>query len=98
MILVAVAKYVFENHLYKFKGQVYRQRTGGPIGDNSTCDAADIIMWIFTLGYKKALANLGILQHTILLKIYVDDLNQVGLRLPYGSIFRKEKLYIPGEG
>ena len=32
------------------------------------------------------------------MKIYVDDLNQVGLRLPYGSIFRKGKLYIPGEG
>ena len=92
MTLVAVAKYVFENHLYKFKGQVYCQKTGGPIGDNSTCDAASIVMWIFTLGYKKALANLGILQHTILLKIYVDDLNQVGLRLPYGSIFRKGKL------
>ena len=53
-------------------------------------------MWLFTIVYKKALASLGILSSTILLKIYVDDLNQVELRLPYGSIYRKGRLHIPG--
>ena len=34
----------------------------------------------------------------ILLKLYVDDLNQAGLCLPLGSKYVRGKLYIPGQG
>ena len=76
MTMIAVTKEIFENHLYKFNGQFYRQRTGGPTGDNATNDTADIIMWIFIVGYKRALFRLGIYKETVLLKVYVDDFNQ----------------------
>ena len=32
------------------------------------------------------------------MKIYVDDLNQVGYCLPLGSRYENGKLYIPGKG
>ena len=44
------------------------------------------------------LSRLDILGETILLKVYVDDLNQAGLRLPYGTTFIRGRLYIPGRG
>ena len=81
--ICTVARYTFENHLYKFNGQVYRQTSGGPIGDNATNDAANIVMWQFIIGYRKMLARLDLLSQSVLLKVYVDDLNQAGLRLPY---------------
>ena len=50
LTLMAVASHVFQNHLYKFNVQVYRQASGGPIGDNATNDAANIVMWMFIIG------------------------------------------------
>ena len=85
LTLMAIPKEIFLNHLYKFNGQVYKQRSGGPKGDNATNDAADIVMWIFIVYYKRSLSRLGISRETVLLKVYVDDLNQAGLRLPYGT-------------
>ena len=82
----------------KFNGQVYKQRSGGPIGDNATNDAADVVMWIFITHYKRSLSRLGISKETVLLKVYVDDLNQAGLRLPYGTQYIRGRLYIPGRG
>ena len=98
LTLMAIAKEIFQNHLYKFNGQLYKQRSGGPIGDNATNDAADVVMWIFITHYKRSLSRLGISKETVLLKVYVDDLNQAGLRLPYGTQYIRGRLYIPGRG
>ena len=44
------------------------------------------------------IVRLSLLQQTVLLKIYVDDLNQAGLCLPLGTRYARGKLYIPGHG
>ena len=88
----------FTNHLYQFKGQVYKQKDGGPIGDNATNIAADLIMCSFIGGYRQKLQKLGLNDSIKLLKVYVDDLNQVARCLPVGPRYMAGKLYVPGEG
>ena len=77
---------------------MYKQINGGPIGENFTTIAAEIVMYRFAKKYKVILAHTGLLKDTILCKIYVDDLNQVSRILPYGTFFESGKLYIPGKG
>ena len=55
-------------------------------------------MYRFIHRYKQRLANLHLLDKTVLLKVYVDDCNQAGARLPYGTQYAGGKLYLPGEG
>ena len=77
---------------------MYRQLKGGPIGDDYTNKCAGIVMYSFIHRYKQRLANLHLLDKTVLLKVYVDDCNQAGARLPYGTQYVGGKLYLPGEG
>ena len=49
LALSKVAKVIFTNHLYKFNGQVYLQMDGGPIGDDATMVAAELVMFTFVL-------------------------------------------------
>ena len=42
--------------------------------------------------------KLSLSHQIVLLKIYVDDLNQAGLCLPLGTRYARGKLYIPGQG
>ena len=52
----------------------------------------------FVEGYTKKLKALGLENSVALLKIYVDDLNQAGYCLPYGSSYHNGRLYMPGLG
>ena len=97
-MLASVIEIILTNHLYLFDGKVYRQAIGGPIGENITQVSAKIVMWLFTRGYRKKLCQLSLNDQILLMKIYVDDLNQVGYCLPIGSRYTNGKLYIPGQG
>ena len=96
LVLMATMKTVLQNHLYEFDGQLYRQKEGGPIGENITQIAADLVMFKLMGGFKKRLKRLNLV--AILLKLYVDDLNQVGECLPLGSQYKEGTLYVPGQG
>ena len=67
-------KTVLHNHLYEFDGQMYRQKEEGPIGENITQIAADLVMFKLMGGFKERLKRLNLV--AILLKLYVDDLNK----------------------
>ena len=82
MALSKVAKKIFTNHLYRFNGQVYLQGDGGQIGDDATTVAAELVMFTFVFKYKHSLVKLDIYCDLILLKFYVDNLNQVRRCLP----------------
>ena len=98
LTLNCVARTLYTNHIYKFNGDVYRQLKGGPIGDDYTNKCAGIVMYTFISRYKQRLARLHLLEQTVLLKVYVDDCNQAGAKLPYGTQYAGGKLYLPGEG
>ena len=57
-----------------------------------------IILFGFVEGYKTRLVTLSLHQHICFIKIYVDDLNQGGDVLPYGTVYSNGKLYRPGQG
>ena len=55
--------------------------------------------WLCLLSFMdQSVVDLGILKNKIILKVYVDDLNQARLRLPYGSKFIRGRMYVPGKG
>ena len=98
LMLTKTLELTLTNHLYQFDGDLYRQLVGGPIGENLTQVCAKIVMKKFTKIYKNKLNKLGLLDHTILLKVYVDDLNQAGYCLPTGTTYTNGALYLPGQG
>ena len=69
LALSKVAKTIFTNHLNKFNDQVYLQMDGGPIGDDATTVAAELVMFIFVFRYKYRLMKLDIYCDLILLKV-----------------------------
>ena len=79
MVALAVMssmKTILSNHLYSFNKKLYRQRSGGPIGENITNLAAELCMYEFIQGYRKVLHKLEINDTIKFMKVYVDDLNQ----------------------
>ena len=75
---------------------MYRRKEGKPIGENIFQIAADLVMFKLMGGFKKRLKRLNLV--AILLKLYVDDLNQAGECLPFGSQYKEGTLYVPGQG
>ena len=55
-------------------------------------------MYLFSVGYKRRLEKLDILKKTVLLKIYMDDLNQAGWCLPLGTFYKDGKMFVPKVG
>ena len=68
------------------------------MGEDVARPSVKIVMYGFLSGYKERLVKLSLSEQTVLLKLYVDDLNQAGLCLPLGTRYIKGKLYIPGQG
>ena len=89
---------ILTNHVYVFDNISYKQLKGGPIGDNITNLSAKLVMNLFSVGYKRRLEKLDILKKTVLLKIYVDDLNQAGWCLPLGTFYKDGKMFVPKVG
>ena len=98
LVLMATAKTILGNHIYSFNGKIYKQKSGGPIGEDSATKSAKVVMYKFINGYKQKLIKLSLQEHIVLLKIYVDDLNQARLCLPFGTRYIRGKIYIPGQG
>ena len=95
MALMAIMNNILQNHVYMFNKRLFRQRIGGPIGDNITNLAAQIVMYEFILAYMKFLTRVKLNESIYFLKVYVDDLNQGNQLLPFGSKYINEKLFRP---
>ena len=80
---------LFENHMYRFAGEVYKQESGGSIGDRWTGSAAEIVMQDWADQYMASLENSGL--EVPLLAGYVDDGRQGTTILPKGQKFNKDK-------
>ena len=55
-------------------------------------------MYLFVKIYKSKLEKLSLSNQIVLMKLYVDDLNQAGYCLPFGSRYVNGKIYIPSLG
>ena len=65
----------FKLHLYSFKGRIYRQRRGGPIGSRLTMCVARVVMNSWGKLFRQRMEEIGI---TIYMETcYVDDLRYV---------------------
>ena len=60
LALMATMKTVLHNHLYEFDGQMYRQKEEGPIGENITRIAADLVTFKLMGGFKERLKRLNL--------------------------------------
>ena len=98
LTIMETVRTILTNHLYTFNGTLFRQISGGPIGDDITRISAALVMFTFIEGYKTKLIQLSLYDSIRMLKVYVDDLNQVGKCLPYGTQYHNGKLFLPGEG
>ena len=78
---------LFENKVYKFANKVYKQETGGSIGDRWTGAAAELVMQNWAENYEKILTRSGL--EVLLLAGYVDDGRQGTTVLPEGMRFCK---------
>ena len=85
LALMEATKTLLQNHVYCFNGKLYRQKHGGPIGDNVTMIASGLVMYEFAIGFKQRLVRLSLYSDILFIKIYVDDLNMAGECLPYGT-------------
>ena len=87
LTLMATSKMILENHIYSFNGVLYKQLTGGPIGPDVATKSAKVVMFKFVREYINRLVKLSLYENIVLLKNYVDDLNQGGFCLPFGTSF-----------
>ena len=86
---------LFENHMYKFGGKVYKQENGGSIGDRWTCSAAELVVQDWAEKIKNILVQSGLRVH--LLAGYVDDGRQGTSTLPMGMEYNEqEKVFLTG--
>ena len=87
LIMMTIIKQELTNHLYTFGGNLYRQKSSGPIGEDITNMASKLVMYDLVVEYKKKYIDIDIAASVRFVKIYVDDLNQGGNVLPYGSVY-----------
>ena len=80
---------LFENHVYRFGGQIFKQQEGGSIGDRWTGAASELVMQDWAEKYKAILDRSEV--RTILLAGYVDDGRQGTTLLPEGMRFNKNE-------
>ena len=57
-----------------------------------------LVIYSFSKKYKDKLTSLRLIDRVMLLKVYVDDQNQAGWTFPYGTMYLKGKIHIPGLG
>ena len=98
LTLMEVIRTTLQNHIYQLNDTLLRQVSGGPIGDNLRNLCAQLVMYTFSKRYKDKLTSLNLIDRVVLLKVYVDDQNQAGWTFPYGTMYLKGKIHIPGLG
>ena len=62
---------LFSTHVYTFKGLIYKQSDGGPIGLRSTCAIARVVMGRYTVKWKERMTTWNVVLE--LDALYVDD-------------------------
>ena len=91
-VIEIATRALFENHVYKFGNELYKQKEGGSIGDRWTGSAAELVMQDWAEGYEDILTKSGI--EVELLAGYVDDGRQVTTVLKPGMEFcSKDKIF-----
>ena len=55
-------------------------------------------MRLFSSGYVRRLDRLGLKDGMEVLKLYVDDFNQIGTCLPPGTWYNQGRMFMPGIG
>ena len=92
MIVARVAeigtRMIFENFTYQFGGEIFVQKSGGPIGARVTMAAARIVMQAWSRSYQSILLRSGL--RLTLLAGYVDDGRQSGTTLRRGMRYSTE--------
>ena len=73
---------IFENFIYKFRGKLYRQGSGGPIGARVAMAASRLVLIDWGEDYSSALRRSRM--EIGLLSGYVDDIRQGGTSIRLG--------------
>ena len=93
MMSLAIAeqiKTVMKNHVYCYNGKIYKQKSGGSIGNVLTGALATNFMlwWARMFKLKMTVATMNISEYkTYFLKYYVDDGNLALEAFPLGARF-----------
>ena len=78
-----LVKITFKSHLYLWKGKVWRQTEGGPIGLRATGSCAKVVMDDWMAKFRKKLEENGV--EVFLLTKYVDDVLVIARNVQWGA-------------
>ena len=81
MVLEIAIRILWENYSYRFGGEIYLQKEGGPIGQRPTMAASRIVMNDFFRKYHEILKKADL--KVTLLRVYVDDGRQASTLLRF---------------
>ena len=96
MALMAIRKSILQNQVYMFNKKLFRNRIGGPLGDNKPgCPDCDV--WVH-ISLHEAPHPSPTEWVNLLFESYADDLNQGNKLHPFGSNYINGKLFWPGIG
>ena len=87
-VIEVATRALFENHLYKFGNQTYKQMSGGSIGDRWTGSASELVVQDWAEEYEQILVAAGLEVH--LLAGYVDYGRQGTTELAPGMKFNEK--------
>ena len=90
LLIECLVKITFESHLYLWKGQIRKQKEGGPIGLRATGSCAKVVMDDWLKKFREKLEEQGI--EVYLITKYVDDVLVVARNVPLGSYWNGDHL------
>merc|ERR1711954_300729 len=94
-VIAFAVKFVMNNHIYVFDGNVYLQENEGSIGIRLTGLLAEIIMIIWCKKFSSQMEEIGV--QNDLLSRFVDDLTVLPTVIPPGFRFENGKLNLHKE-
>ena len=80
----------FDNHFYKWEGNLYKQESGGPVGLRATGSCAKLVMDNWLEAFKRKLEENNV--KIYLLRKYVDDVMIVTRNFELGSYWNGTKV------
>ena len=60
LTLMEATKTLLQNHIYSFNGKYFKQKSGGPIGEDIATKTAKVVMYRFLTKYKDKLVRLSL--------------------------------------
>ena len=75
LMMTKAVEVIMKNHTYRFDGKIYKQKDGGPIGDEMSQAVARLVMIWYDEKFAKRCEEEGV--KIILYKRYVDDTNMI---------------------